>query len=475
MKFNFADRSTEAEPRALFVNKMRNDGVKRPIIDLFSMYYHEIRKGTDGFLREEALKPVADHHLVRYEDLDRFEAFGRSILPQVVRIVLNGGLGTSMGLKGPKSLLTVKSGQTFMDIILNDIHRTHATLCLMNSHHTHAETCRYMASLELEQPPLMFFQHQFPKILRDTLMPANWPEDKGMEWNPAGHGDIYNSLYLSGMLDKLLNQGVRYAFISNSDNLGAVLDSALLGYFARTKLSFLMEVARRMPSDAKGGHLAIDGQNKLLLRESAQCPPEDRDAFQNIHRHRFFNTNNLWVNLVHLKNLIKRDGLICLPMMLNPKHLDPRNETSPQVYQVETAMGTAISLFEKAEAVQVPRHRFLPVKTTNDLLVMRSDRFTLSSEKGLTLSPGLEDKAIQVNLDGRYYKNLNMFEERFDRGIPDLSACDTLSVHGNVFFENDVTICGNVTISSTGPDMHVIPRGAVIGEGGTNLFSLAPQ
>lgn len=455
-------RQTKMDPIHLSGEKMRRHGIEAPIVDLFAHYYRQVLEGTDGLLREDELKPVADHNLVTYEDLSGFEAFGRSRMQKVARIVLNGGLGTTMGLTTPKSLLTAKNGQTFMDIILHDIRSTNATLCLMNSYYTHKETCRHIGKLKLDRQPFMFFQHQYPKILRHSLLPASWPGDGDLEWNPAGHGDVFNSLHLSGMLNKLVNMGIRYALISNSDNLGATLDPVLLGYFARTGLPFMMEVARRTPSDAKGGHLAMNARGTLVLRESAQCPPEEMDAFQDIHRYRFFNTNNIWIDLEFLKRHIQREGLIRLPIMLNPKPLDPRNESSPPVYQVETAMGSAITLFEGAEAVRVPRHRFLPVKSTNDLLMLRSDRLTLSPDKGLAQSSWLKEKQIRIDLDPKYYKRLDMFEERFSHGAPNLAACNSFTVKGNIFFKEEVTILGNVTISTLGHDRHVIPRKTVI-------------
>ncbi len=460
--FTMAESTCSAAPVDLFSYKMRVEGIDTSVIELFSRYYRRITEGADGFMPEKELEPVMDDHVVPYESLDSYEMLGRSFWPRAVRIVLNGGLGTTMGLTAPKSLVTAKNGRTFMDIILSEAHRTNVALCLMNSFNTHEETCRHIGSRAPADPPLMFFQHRFPKILQENLMPAYSPEDSDLEWNPAGHGDVYNSLHVSGLLDKLLHQGIRYAFISNSDNLGATLDPALLGYFAIRKLPFMMEVAERTPSDAKGGHLAMKKDGTLVLRESAQCPPADRECFQDIERYRFFNTNNIWIDLTFLKRLIERDGFIDLPMILNPKPLDPRNEASPPVFQVETAMGAAISLFEGAMAVRVPRSRFVPVKSTNDLLVLRSDRFTLSPETGLTLSRGLEDKRIDVDLDPDYYKHLDRFEERFSKGVPALSACSSLTVRGNIYFEENVTIRGNVVISASGPEQHTVSAGAVI-------------
>lgn len=282
----------------------------------------------------------------------------------------------------------------------------------------------------------------------------------GME--PPGHGDVYISLYTSGLLQALLEEGIEYAFISNSDNLGASLDLRMLGYFSQNKLPFMMEVATRKPSDAKGGHLARHRNGRMLLRESAQCPPEEINAFQDISRYRFFNTNNIWINLSFLNDLIKKEGLVPLPLILNSKPIDPRDEKSPPVFQVETAMGSAISLFEGATAVLVPRARFMPVKSCNDLLNIRSDRYRLSAEKRLFRNPEVQTDAIRIQLDPRYFKRIDDFDIRFSKGAPSLLACEALTVVGDVHFGNNVTITGSVTITNPGTGRAEIPDGAVI-------------
>src|SRR5438105_1204399 len=81
------------------------------------------------------------------------------------------------------------------------------------------------------------------------------PESE-LEWCPPGHGDIYTALVTSGMLDALLDAGYEHAFVSNSDNLGAVLDPRILAWFAAERIPFLMEVADRTEADRKGGHIA---------------------------------------------------------------------------------------------------------------------------------------------------------------------------------------------------------------------------
>ena len=80
--------------------------------------------------------------------------------------------------------------------------------------------------------PFDFVQHKEPKLLVDGLEPAEWPPDPSLEWCPPGHGDIYPALLTSGMLAALLERGYRYAFVSNSDNLGATLDPRILAWFA---------------------------------------------------------------------------------------------------------------------------------------------------------------------------------------------------------------------------------------------------
>jgi len=337
---------------------------------------------------------------------------------------------------------------------------------LMNSFNTHAATLSEIAKLKPARPPLFFLQHKFPKILQGELRPVDWAQNRELEWNPPGHGDVYAALHASGMLQTLLDDGVRYGFICNSDNLGAGIDEALLGYFAEKHLPFMMEVAEKTPADIKGGHLARHRNGRLILREAAQCPKHEIAAFQDIQRYRFFNTNNIWINLEFLRDLIARRRIIELPMIVNPKTVDPRDAQSPRVYQIETAMGSGISLFEGAAAVNVPRSRFLPVKTCNDLLAVRSDCFVYSESEGLKLNPAREaagrTEAIKIKLDSKYYGKFDLLEERFKEGEPSLVECDGLTINGDVRFEKGVVIRGAVAITNSGAAPAVIKAGTVI-------------
>ncbi|MFW5635221.1 MAG: UTP--glucose-1-phosphate uridylyltransferase [Thermodesulfobacteriota bacterium] len=451
-----------SEPKFLpaFVEKMEKEGLPRIVIDTFAHYYRKVVTGETGMIPDREIESLGPEDIERRENLDGFTAAGEEALSRTVMIVLNGGLGTSMGLTGPKSLLEVKDGKSFLEILLNQAARTDVTLALMNSFSTHEETLAAIQRIQPAREPVTFLQHKFPKILQESLAPAEWPEDRELEWNPPGHGDIYTALKTSGMMEKLLDQGVRYAFIANSDNLGATMDTALLGYFADKGFPFMMEVAERTPADVKGGHLARHKDGYLVLRESAQCPDDEMDAFTDINRYRYFNTNNLWVNLEYLKGLIEREKTVRLPMILNPKTLDPRDENSPPVYQVETAMGAAVSLFEGATAVRVDRKRFFPVKKCNDLLAVRSDYFLLTEEGGLALNPARRTDTLKILLDPRFYKKIDQFDARFPQGPPSLVECESLTVEGDIQFEGGISVIGHTTIAHDPPTTQaIIPSG----------------
>ena len=447
--------------------KMRREGVGDAAVQAFADAYERLQGGETGVLAEADIEPVAE--VPDAEELP--DADARDVLDQAVVIKLNGGLGTSMGMTGPKSLVEVKDGLTFLDIIVRQVlglrERTGARLplVLMNSFSTRD------ASLEaLERHPevradvpLDFVQNKVPKLLADELEPAEWPEDPSLEWAPPGHGDLYAALVTSGMLDELLGHGYRYAFVSNADNLGAVLDPRILAWVADEELPFAMEVADRTEADRKGGHVARrrDGSG-LVLREIAQTPDEDVEAFQDVSRHRFFNTNTLWVDLKALRALLdERDGVLGLPMIVNRKTVDPTDKGSPDVIQLETAMGAAIDVFDGARALRVPRSRFAPVKTTNDLLALRSDAYVLTDDARVVPAEG-RDGAPLVDLDDEHFKLLPDFEARFPAGAPSLVACERLTVHGDVRFGADVVVRGAVTVEHAGDGRIEIEDGTVL-------------
>jgi UTP--glucose-1-phosphate uridylyltransferase len=264
------------------------------------------------------------------------------------------------------------------------------------------------------------------------------------------------------MLERLLERGFRHAMISNSDNLGAAIEPRIAAFLAAEEVPFLMEVVEGTEADRKGGHIArrrSDGQ--LVLREIAQTPDDDADSFRDYKRWRYYNTNNLWVDLRALaERLESSDGVMELPLIVNRKTIDPRDSDSPPVLQLESAMGAAIGTFPGAQLMLVPRTRFVPVKTTNDLLVMRSDVYEMTDE--MVVQPVRErtGKLPYVELDSRFYKLLDDFEGRFPSGPPSLRQAERLVVRGDVTFGAGVVVRGAVEIEREQPDR--IEDGAVL-------------
>jgi UTP--glucose-1-phosphate uridylyltransferase len=424
------------------VEKMRRAGLPEPAIDTFRHYYEQLAAGETGMLPESEIEPAEG--VVDLESLEE----GGAPLDEAVVLKLNGGLGTSMGMTRAKSLIEAKDGLSFLDVTARQVQGLGIPLVLMNSFYTHEDSVAALSAhgdLSFGLPP-DFVQHKEPKLLVDGLAPVEWPPDPSLEWCPPGHGDLYTALLTSGMLDALLSSGRRYAFVSNSDNLGAVLEPRILAWMAREELPFAMEVTDRTEADRKGGHLAVrDG--RFILRETAQTPEEDLEALQDITRHRYVNTNNLWVDLSVLEELLRsRGGVLGLPLIVNRKTVDPGDRSTPAVYQLETAMGAAIGVFDGAQPVRVPRSRFSPVKTTEDLLALRSDAYVLADDARVELAPSRGGTPPVVDLDDEYFKLLRDFDARFPSGAPSLVDCERIAVEGDVTFGRDVVVRGAVTV-----------------------------
>ena len=439
----------------LIDSKMRQAEVGRPTIQAFLNAVHKVAGGARGMLPESTVEAVTS--LPSLEEIPSDPKEDPALLQQLAIIKLNGGLGTGMGLDKPKSLIPVKGADTFLDFIARQIFylrgdssRSEPAFYLMDSFVTQKDTIEYLRKYPGlgEDGQLDFLQNMVPKLDARTFEPVSWPAQPDLEWCPPGHGDLYPSLLGSGLMEKLLKRGIKYLFVSNSDNLGATVDGTLVRYFAESGFSFLMEVAGRTGADRKGGHLARNRETgRLLLRESAQCPKEDEAAFQDIARHRFFNTNNLWIRLDHLQTELDRNqGALPLPLITNNKTVDPKDAKSTPVLQLESAMGAAIECFERAGAILVPRTRFAPVKTTSDLLALRSDAYKVTPDFRLMLADSRHGQPPVVDLDSKYYKIMEDFDRLFREGVPSLVHCDVLKVTGPVEFASGVVCEGKVEV-----------------------------
>ena len=439
----------------LFRDKMEAAEVSEAAILAFERNYQALLRDESGMISEQAIEPCED--LPSFDEVTKGgEGFSPELLAQTVVIKLNGGLGTSMGLQKVKSLLSVKDDTTFLDVIAQQIlylrEETGAKVrfLLMNSFASSEDTLDYMSEYADQDlagaENIELMQNQVPKIDAASMEPVEWEKKPSLEWCPPGHGDLYAALVGSGWLDQLLADGVKYAFVSNADNLGAVLDSGLLRYFSESGKPFLMEATRRTEADKKGGHLAVrKSDDQMLLREVAQCADEDLADFQNIERHQYFNTNNLWVRLDVLKELLEKEGgALPLPMIRNKKTVDPRDKESTPVYQLEIAMGAAIESFSGSGAVCVPRSRFAPVKTTSDLFALRSDAYEQTPDGRIALLASRDGVPPVIDLSDEY----KMVDSLEGLGMPSLIKAEKLKVSGPVRFADGVTIVGSVSFTN---------------------------
>ncbi|MCI1748760.1 MAG: UTP--glucose-1-phosphate uridylyltransferase [Acidipropionibacterium sp.] len=437
--------------------KMTEAGVDQVAIDVFASYYRQLEEGRTGIIGEDTIRPLVDPPKLHEADVD--DQAAAEALDRTVIIKLNGGLGTSMGLDKAKSLLEVRDGKTFLDIVVEQVlaarsrYGARLPLLFMDSFNTREDTLAHLgrySELAVDGLPLDFLQNEEPKLRADDLTPVEWPQDASLEWCPPGHGDLYTALLGSGVLEKLLAAGYKYASVSNGDNLGAVPDAKLAGWFAASGAPYAAELCPRTINDKKGGHLAIrrsDGQ--LILRDTAQTAPEEMAYFTDEHRHPFFHTNNLWFDLEALRRVLEeRHGVLGLQLIRNEKTVDPTDAGSTPVIQIESAMGGAIEVFPGATCIVVDRSRFLPVKTTNELLLLRSDIYSLDADSHLAKNT---DTVCEIDLDSHFYKKIRDFEVRIP-DPPSLRDATRLAVEGDWTFGAGVEVSGEAHLAAdSGP------------------------
>lgn len=453
--------------------KMSRSSCSELAISAFKYNYQNFLSESEALISGDSIEGVSG--LSDAEELAEDKSLvqlGNENLQKTAIIKLNGGLGTSMGLDKAKSLLVARDGLSFLDIIIEqtlELRKRSGSslpLILMNSFRTEADSLAVLrkSSEFLESQgkyPLSFLQNKIPRLDATEFSAVDEaPGYSGSDWCPPGHGDIYTALYDRGVLQSLIDGGFRYLFISNADNLGASLDASILGYFIDSGSEFLMEVADRTTADKKGGHLAKrKADSQVILRELAQCPDEDLDDFQNTEKFSYFNTNSLWVDLIGLKKkLVENEGILHLPLIVNRKE---QEKTGLPIVQLETAMGSAIGLFDKASAVRVPRSRFIPVKKTDDLIALRSDVFQKTPDGRVSRNPECPG-VIDVSLDKQFYGKMEAFEKRFPKGVPSLKECSRLEVEGDVRFGRGVVIKGDVSLKASKGELLQIKDGEIL-------------
>ena len=434
---NLADTVPDPEEKKRFEAEMDN------FFDLFRRYLNDKAKGNE--ITWDKIAPPAPEQVVNYDKLPNSDAV--EFLHKLAVVKLNGGLGTSMGCVGPKSVIEVRDGMSFLDLsvrqieYLNRTYDVNVPFVLMNSFNTDNDTASIIKKYEGHNIDILTFnQSRYPRVLKDSLLPAPKSYTSQLsDWYPPGHGDVFESLYNSGILDQLLERGIEIVFLSNADNLGAVVDLKILQHMVETKAEYIMELTDKTKADVKGGTI-IDYDGRAQLLEIAQVPKQYVNEFKSIKKFKYFNTNNIWMNLRAIKRVVENNELE-MEIIPNDKSIpaDKKGEADISIVQLETAVGAAIRHFKNAHGVNVPRRRFLPVKTCSDLMLVKSDLYTLKHGQ-LVIDPNRFGPAPLIKL-GADFKKVSQFQKHVP-SIPKIVELDHLTITGNVNLARGVTLKG---------------------------------
>ncbi|KAF2111012.1 UTP--glucose-1-phosphate uridylyltransferase family [Lophiotrema nucula] len=452
-----ADTVTDPKEKQRFETEMDN------FFALFRRYLNDKAKGTA--IEWSRIAPPKAEQVVNYADLANSESV--EYLNKLAVVKLNGGLGTSMGCVGPKSVIEVRDGMSFLDLsvrqieFLNRTYDVNVPFVLMNSFNTDADTANIIKKYEGHNIDILTFnQSKYPRVLKDSQLPAPKSADSDIaNWYPPGHGDVFESLYNSGILDKLQERGIEYIFLSNADNLGAVVDLRILQHMVDSKSEYIMELTDKTKADVKGGTI-IDYEGSVRLLEIAQVPKEHVNEFKSIKKFKYFNTNNIWMSVSAVKRVVENNEL-AMEIIPNAKSIpaDKKGEADLSVLQLETAVGAAIRHFGNAHGVNVPRRRFLPVKTCSDLMLVKSDLYTLQHGQ-LVMDPNRFGPAPLIKL-GSDFKKVSSFQSRIP-SIPKIVELDHLTITGPVNLGRGVQLKGTVIIVATEGSTIDIPPGSIL-------------
>lgn len=420
------------------------------------------------YLRKDSIswnkiKPPSANFIIPHSQLPECKPENASKLASKLAVLkLNGGLGTTMGCVGPKSVIEVRGDQSFLDLTvkqikyLNDGLRVNVPLVLMNSFNTEEDTQKVITKYSYSDVTFHCFnQSRYPRIYKDTLqMMPNSLDGNKEDWYPPGHGDLFHSLYNSGLLKKLIDEGKEYLFVSNIDNLAATVNFDILNYMDSENIDYIMEVTDKTKADIKGGTL-IDYDGRLRLLEIAMVPQDKVEEFKSIKKFKIFNTNNIWVRLSAIQKVIESQALKDIDVIANVKSVK-----GSRIIQLETAIGAAIQFFNKAVGINVPRSRFLPVKDTSDLLTIRSDLYIVK-EGTLVMNPKRPIPGQPIVKLGNEFKKVADFQERIPE-IPDVLELDQLTISGDVYLGAGLSLKGTVIIVANPGSRIDIPSGSVL-------------
>lgn len=426
----------------------------------FIRLYDKFCEGPSRMDDWDSARTPDEKFLIPYESLKipNSKEFQKS-LSKVAICKLNGGLGTSMGCQTPKSTIIVRDDKSFLDLIVDqlcEIKREFGVpvpLILMNSFYTHEKTQKVIEKYHGQLEIKTFQQNRFPRLLEDASHPLSEDEFGRDAWYPPGHGDFYSCISEMGLLDKLLEEGREVMFVANADNLGAVIDPRILHHILENDIPFLIEMTPKTLADVKGGTIYQKG-NKVKLLEIASVPEEHKEEFCSQRKFKVFNTNNIWINLRHLRAQLEK-GPLDLNVIINRKSISGK-----KIVQLETAIGSAVECFPGAVGVTVSRDRFLPVKTTDDLLLVQSDLFVLN-KGSLTRNTARKHSELPFIKLGGHFTDLQDYQDRIP-SVPGMLDLESLKVEGDVRFGEGVQLKGKITLTAPDNKPLLISDGSVL-------------
>ncbi|XP_052192369.1 UTP--glucose-1-phosphate uridylyltransferase-like isoform X2 [Diospyros lotus] len=369
----------------------------------------------------------------------------KKFLDKLVVLKLNSGLGTEIGFDGPKSVIEICNGQTFLDLIVNQIesinskHECNIPLILLNSIRTHDATLKVVEKYSKRNIDIN-------TLCERQSHPVNKQDSKNeLDFD---HQELFLSLKNSGTLDALLLQGKEYILVVKSDNFGAVIDSKILNHLIQNRIQYCMEVIPNISSDFEGSILHSH-EGEFQLSDIAQMPQK-----HSLEKFKLLDTGNLWMNLKAVKRLFETDALTVESYPVSKKVSDD------EILLQDRRATSAMRFFHRTIGVNVPQSRFQPLMATSDLLLVQSDLYTYA--EGILTRNNARVKPANPSIElGREFEKLSNFRSRF-KSIPSIIELDSLKVTGDVWFGAGITLKGKVTITAKQGMKLEIPDGVVL-------------
>ncbi|WVZ19020.1 hypothetical protein V8G54_006342 [Vigna mungo] len=331
----------------------------------------------------------------------------KKLLDKFVVLKINGAQGRNMDLDGPKSAINISDGQTFLDMIINQIE-------MLNSKYGCRVPLLLFDKNDIGDTSLKVLEkYSKSSVEVHTLKPGESGELKlsgehssKEEMHPFDEAEVFRSLMTGGTLDSLLSQGKEYILVLKSDNVATIVDPNILNHLMINDIEYCMEVT---PNQSFNLILtAMKFKLSSIFVRVLSCAV-------------IFKHMKMWVSLRAIKRFVDADEL---------------KQEKPSVFK----------FFGNVIGVSVPESRFFPLDVTSDLLLLQSDLYTCR-EGVLTRNPARTNHSNPVIDLGPEFEKISDFQSRF-KSIPSIIELDSLRVRGDVWFGANITLKVQLTFLS---------------------------